>query len=254
MKIMTFAACVLAASATIAQGQEKENDKENAAKATVQAEKESVANTASNSAVQEALAQPDGVSLVRNESDGSLQIFSRGAATYDFGDARDIRSKTKAAELRAKAALSKFFNEVVEVEESATSGEGRMSKAILTQTEDGEVVKKSVTRENMEAIRETLTVRSAAILSGVVTLKTVKIPAEGSKTSGEIQVTLGISTKTLSAAAEAHNMITDSMNARRTIGQTENKQKKPDQNGKKEGANSIADHNKPEVRVNDTIF
>ena len=254
MRIMTFAACVLAASATFAQGQEKDGVKENAIKNATQMEKERVTNTASNSAVQEVLAQPDGVSLVRNESDGSLQIFSRGTATYDFGDARDIRSKTKAAELRAKAALSKFFNEVVEVEESATSGEGRMSKAILTQTENGEVVKKSVTRENMEAIKETLTVRSAAILSGVVILKTVKIPAEGSKTSGEIQVTLGISTKTLSAAAEAHNMITDSLNARRAVGQAADKPNKPGQNGKTDDANSTANQNKPEVRVNDTIF
>lgn len=237
MKMMTLAACALVASATFAQGQEKDSVKENA----------------SNPAVQEVLSQPDGVSLIRNESDGSLQIFSRGTASYDFGDARDIRSKTKAAELRAKAALSKFFNEVVEVEESATSGEGRMSKAVLTQTDDGEVVKKSVTRENMEAIKETLTVRSAAILSGVVTLKTVKIPTEGSKTSGEIQVTLGISTKTLAAATEAHNMITDSINARRAIGEKA-RQKNANVNNQKDGSNGAINQNKPEVKTNNTLF
>ena len=237
MKMMTLTACALVASATFAQGQEKDSVKENA----------------SNPAVQEVLSQPDGVSLIRNESDGSLQIFSRGTASYDFGDARDIRSKTKAAELRAKAALSKFFNEVVEVEESAASGEGRMSKAVLTQTDDGEVVKKSVTRENMEAIKETLTVRSAAILSGVVTLKTVKIPTEGSKTSGEIQVTLGISTKTLAAATEAHNMITDSINARRAIGE-KTRQKSTNVNNQKDCSNSAINQNKPEVKTNNTLF
>ena len=203
MKMVALAVCALVVSATFAQRQKKDSVKENA----------------SNPAVQDVLSQPDGVSLVRNESDGSLQIFSRGTASYDFGDARDIRSKTKVAELRAKAALSRYFKEVVEVEESAARVEGRMSKAVLTQTGDGEVVKKSVTRENMKAIKETLTVRSTAILSGVVTLKTVKIPAEGSKTSGEIQVTLGICTKTLAAATEAHNMIMDSINARRAIGE-----------------------------------
>ena len=237
-KMMTLAACALVASATFSQGQEKDSVKENA----------------SNPAVQEALSQPDGVSIVRNESDGSLQIFSRGMASYDFGDARDIRSKTKAAELRAKAALSKFFNEVVKVEESVTSGEGRMSKAVLTQTDEGEVVKKSVTRENMEAIKETLTVRSAAILSGVVTLKTVKIPTEGSKTSGEIQVTLGISTKTLAAATQAHNMITDSINARRAIGEKANRQKNAKVNSQKDGSNGAANPNKPEVKTNNTLF
>ena len=175
-KMITLAVCAIVASAAIAKDQDKDNVKENASKP----------------AVEEVLSQPDGVSLVRNEKDGSLQVFSRGTASYDFGDARDIRSKTKVAELRAKAALSKFFNEVVTVEETSTSGEGRLSKAVLTQTDEGEVVKKTVARENMEAIKETLTVRSAAILSSIVTLKIVKVPTEGSKTSGEIQVTLGI--------------------------------------------------------------
>ena len=126
-----------------------------------------------------------------------------------------------------------------------------MSKAVLTQTNDGEVVKKSVTRENMEAIKETLTVRSAAILSGVVTLKTIKIPTEGSKTSGEIQVTLGISTKTLAAATEAHNMITDSINARRAIGEKASKSNKQGQNGKND---AVINQNKPEVKINNTLF
>lgn len=240
MKMMTLAACALVASAAFAQGQENDSVKENA----------------SNSAVEEVLSQPDGVSLVRNESDGSLQIFARGSATYDFGDARDIRNKTKAAELRAKAALSKFFNEVVEVEESSASGEGRLSKAVLTQTDKGEVVKKTVTRENIEAVKETLTVRSAAILSGIVTLKTVKIPSEGSKSSGEIQVTLGISTKTLAAAAEAHNMITDSLNARRAVGEKANMPKEPEPaaNKKKGSSTGNANQNKPEVRTNNTLF
>ena len=235
-KIMTLAACALVVSAAFAQEQEK------------------IKENASNPAVEEILAQPDGVSLIRNESDGSLQVFARGTASYDFGDARDIRSKTKVAELRAKAALSKFFNEVVEVEESATSGEGRMSKAVLTQTGEGEVVKKTVTRENMEAIKETLTVRSAAILSGILTLKTIKIPTAGSKTSGEIQVTLGISTKTLAAAAEAHNMITDSMNARRAIGEKASESKKPETSKQKCSSDCGTNQNKPEVRTNDTLF
>lgn len=238
-KMMIIAACALVASATFAQEQEKDNIKE----------------TASKPAVEEILAQPDGVSIVRNESDGSLQVFARGTADYDFGDARDIRSNTKVAELKAKAALSKFFNEVIAVEESATSEEGRMAKAVLTQTGAGEVVKKTVTRENMQSTREILTVRSAAILSGVMTLKTAKIPTPGSKTSGEIQVTLGISTKTLAAAAEAHNMITDSMNQRRAIG---DKPCTPTVKGKKKKSDADVDssvnQNKPEVRKNDTLF
>lgn len=237
-KMMTLAACALVAAAAFAQEQENDDIKENASKP----------------AVEEVLSQPDGVSLVRNESDGSLQVFARGTADYDFGDARDIRSTTKVAELKAKAALAKFFNEVVEVEESTTIGEGRMAKAVLTQTGVGEVVKKTVTRENMQTMRETLAVRSAAILSGVVTLKTVKIPTEGSNTSGEIQVTVGISTKTLAAAAEAHNMITDSMNKRRAIGDKPCSSPMKDEKKCNAGADGSGNHNKPEVRKNDTLF
>lgn len=85
-KMMTLAACALVTSAAFANEQQKDNVKENASK----------------QAVEEVLAQPDGVSLVRNEKDGSLQIFALGTASYDFGDARDIRNKTKAAELRER--------------------------------------------------------------------------------------------------------------------------------------------------------
>lgn len=238
MKIITFAACALVASAAFAQEQEKRSIKENA----------------TDPVVQEVLSQPEGVGIVRNESDGSLQIFARGTAAYDFGDARDIRSKTKVAELRAKAALSKFISEVVKVEESATGGEGRLLKTVLTQTNESEVMKRTVTRDVIEGVKETLTVSSAAILSGVVVLKTVKIPTEGSKTSGEIQVTLGISTKTLAAATEAHNMITDSLNARGEVGEGVGQRHVKEPIRREGTANGASKPNKPEVRTNNTIF
>ncbi len=232
-------ACTLVAAAVLAQ-ENKNNVKENA----------------SRPVVEELLAQPDGISIVRSESDGSLQVFARGSSSYDFGDDRDIRNKTKVAELHAKAALAKYLKEIVEINESATSGEGRLSKAILTQTSTGDVVKKTVTRENMESIGETLSARAAAILSGIVTLRTVRIPAEGSRTSGEIQVTIGVSTKTLAAAAEAHNMITDSMNARRAIGDKVNTPKTSTPDNAKDVSGSNGSDNKKgcAVRTNKTLF
>ena len=233
-KLMTLTACALVACVAFAQEPSQDSVKENA----------------SNPAVQELLAQPDGVSILRNESDGSLQIFARGTADYEFGDARDIRSTTKVAELKAKGTLAKYFKEVVSVEESATEGESKLSRTILTKANGGEIEKKTVSRDVIRNVHETLSVRSAAILSGVVTLKTVKIPTEGSRTSGEIQVTLGISTKTLAAAAEAHNMITDSFNARRAIGEKANAPKQPAADGEK----NCSGNNKVEVRTNDTLF
>jgi hypothetical protein len=237
-KPMTLAASALVVAVAFAQEQFEDSVKENA----------------SNPAVQEMLAQPDGVSILRNENDGSLQIFARGTADYEFGDARDIRSTTKVAELKAKAALSKYFKEVISVEESATEGEGLLSRTILTKADGEEIMKKTTTRDVIRDVHETLSVRSAAILSGVVTLKTLKIPTEGSKKSGEIQVTLGISTKTLAAAAEAHNMITDSFNARRDIG--EKAAMSTGANGKQKSTGSCdsKNNNKPEVRVNNTLF
>ena len=237
-KLMTLAACALVASASFAEEPAKDSVKENA----------------SNPAVQEMLAMPDGVSILRSENDGSLQIFARGTADYEFGDARDIRSTTKVAELKAKAALAKYFKEVVSVDESATEGEGKLSRTVLTKADGGEIEKKTVSRDVIRNVQETLSVRSAAILSGVVTLKTVKIPTEGSKTSGEIQVTVGISTKTLAAAAEAHNMITDSFNARRDIGEKPATSKSANVKQEAAGPCDAKNNNKPEVRVNNTLF
>ena len=240
-KIMTFAVCVLIAGATFAQDQEKNSLKKDA----------------SNPAIQEVLSEPDGVSIVRNESDGSLKIYARGTASYDFGDARDIRDTTKVAELKAKAALSKYLTEIVRHKESVIEVSGNLSRTVLTEGPDGSFMKKNVSREDSRNIQETISAHSASILTGVVVLKTVKIPTEGSKTSGAIQVTVGISTKTLAAATEAHNMITDSHNARREIRALASKAggnratvNGGDESGKANGANP----NKPEVRVNNTLF
>lgn len=216
--------------------------------------KDEVTANATNAVVQTTLSMPDGVSIVRNEKDGSLQVYARGSSSYDFGDARDIRSKTKVAEMRAKAALSKYVKEIVAVEEGASESEGRLAKSILTKTRDGDVVQNEVARETVESVKETLTIYSAAILSGVATLKTVKIPAEGNKTSGEIQVTVGISTKTLAAAKQLHNMITDSLNTRRDVGErSENYKRHEEAESKKESAGD-GGNNKVEVRINDTLF
>jgi hypothetical protein len=236
MKMMTLAACALVATAAFAKVQEKD----------------SVKKDASNPAVQEVLEEPDGVCLVRAD-DGTLQIYARGSAEYEFGDRRDIRTKTKVAELRAKAALAKYLKEAVSEEESETEGESQLSKALLTKSAEGSIKKNIVEREVVAAVKEIITVRSSAILSGVVTLKTVKVPTEGSKTSGEIQVTLGISTKTLAAATEAHNMITDSINARRTIGEKTNKQNSVNTKQKNSPSGAI-NQNKPEVKTNNTLF
>ena len=126
-----------------------------------------------------------------------------------------------------------------------------MSNAILTQAEGGEVVKKTITRENLETIKETIINQSSSILAGVVALKTVKIPTKGSKTSGEIQVTVGISTKTLDAATEAHNMIIDSLNSRRKIGD----QVPQNGCGNKANKNTCTEAvNNVEIKINNTIF
>lgn len=212
-----------------------------------------VAANATNAVVQTILSMPDGVSIVQNEKDGSLQVYARGSSSYDFGDPRDIRSKTKVAEMRAKAALSKYMKEIVAVEESSSECEGRLAKSILTQNRDGDVVRNEVVRETVESVKETLTIHSSAILSGVATLMTAKVPAEGSKTSGEIQVTVGISTKTLAAATELHNMIRDSIKARQDVGdETDDLERHKQIEPKK--ALGGGEGNKVEVRINNTLF
>lgn len=161
---------------------------------------------ASNPAVQQELDQPDGVAITL-KPDGSFQIFARGTGTYDFNDPDDIKDARRDGTLRAKANLSKFLKEKV----ASKEGMDEISKKSKSMTSDGQVQKVAVSKESVKVATESIRNESDAILTGVITLKDQKVPRGN---GGEIQVTVGISSKTLLAAQKAAQGINQSLSNR----------------------------------------
>jgi hypothetical protein len=161
---------------------------------------------ASNAAVQAELDQPDGVAITL-KPDGSFQIFARGTGTYDFNDPDDIKDARRDGTMRAKANLAKFLKEKV----SSSEGLDEISKKSKSMTSDGQVQKVAVSKESVKIATESIRNQAEAILTGVITLKDQKVP-RGS--GGEIQVTVGISSKTLKAAQKLAQGINESLSNR----------------------------------------
>jgi len=144
--------------------------------------------------------QPDGA-VVFLKPDGSFQVLARGTGTYDFDDVDDINDARKEATLKAKAALAKFMKEKLATEE----GFSEASKKVKSITSDGKTQTANVTKESVKNSSQVIRNSADALLKGVITLKEQKIPRRGS--SGEIQVTVGVSSKTLKAVGKLVNGI-----------------------------------------------
>ena len=156
--------------------------------------------TAAAPEVQKQFDQPDGAAIFL-KPDGSFQILSRGTGTYDFDDVDDINDARKEATLKAKAALAKFMKEKLSTEE----GFAEQSKKVKSITSDGETQTASVSKESIKVSSTMIKNSADALLKGVITLKEQKIPRKGS--SGEIQITVGVSSKTLKAVGKLVNAI-----------------------------------------------
>lgn len=163
-------------------------------------------SNAANAEVQAELDQPDGVAITL-KPDGSFQIFARGTGTYDFNDPDDIKDARRDGTMRAKANLSKFLKEKV----ASKEGLDEVSKKSKSMTSDGQVQKVAVSKESVKIATESIRNESDAILTGVITLKDQKVPRGN---GGEIQVTVGISSKTLKAAQMAAQGINQSLQNR----------------------------------------
>lgn len=163
-------------------------------------------SNAANAEVQAELDQPDGVAITV-KPDGTFQIFARGTGTYDFNDPDDIKDARRDGTMRAKANLSKFLKEKV----ASKEGLDEVSKKSKSMTSDGQVQKIAVSKESVKIATESIRNESDAILTGVITLKDQKVPRGN---GGEIQVTVGISSKTLKAAQMAAQGINQSLQNR----------------------------------------
>lgn len=193
-------------------------------------------SNAANAEVQAELDQPDGVAITV-KPDGTFQIFARGTGTYDFNDPDDIKDARRDGTMRAKANLSKFLKEKV----ASKEGLDEVSKKSKSMTSDGQVQKIAVSKESVKIATESIRNESDAILTGVITLKDQKVPRGN---GGEIQVTVGISSKTLKAAQMAAQGINQSLQNREA----------PANGGAAAPASATVQPNNASTRMADTDF
>lgn len=154
--------------------------------------------------IQKELSSPDGVTIARAE-DGSWKIFARGSAAYDFNDPDEIRDAKEAALLRAKGKLANFLKEEV----TASNAVDKLSKKIKNLDKKGNVSTTNVSKEDVTVMTESIRAYSDAILTGVISLSIENVPYDNE--SGEIQITVGQSSKTLQAAKEIRQGIKESL-------------------------------------------
>ena len=148
--------------------------------------------TAVQPAIDQVLTEPDGVAIALKEN-GDFQIFARGSGVYDVSDPSELASARTEATLNAKANLAKFIKEKVSVEEGITD----VVQKTKTLQGNGQVQTKVAKTEEVKTMAKAITTSAEAILQGVITLREQKAPGVG--TGGQIQVTVGISSKTLEA-------------------------------------------------------
>ena len=157
-----------------------------------QADVAALESTVSQPAIDQVLTEPDGVAISLKEN-GDFQIFARGSGVYDFDDPSELASARTEATLNAKANLAKFIKEKVSVEEGLTD----VVQKTKTLQGNGQIQTKVASTEEIKTMAKAITTSAEEILQGVITLREQKVP--GSGTGGQIQVTIGISSKTLEA-------------------------------------------------------
>ena len=148
--------------------------------------------TAAQPTIEQVLTEPDGVAIALREN-GDFQIFARGSGVYDMDDPSELASARTEATLNAKANLAKFIKEKVSVEEGITD----VVQKTKTLQGNGQVQTKVAKTEQVKTMAKAITASAEAILQGVITLREQKAPGTG--TTGQVQVTVGISSKTLEA-------------------------------------------------------
>jgi hypothetical protein len=148
---------------------------------------------AASQEVQQELESPDGVAL-QLLPDGGFRIYGRGSGTYDFNEADEIRGATQDATLRAKAAIAKFLKERIQSTEVMNNTSVKMKK--LT-TASGEAPKGEITKRDVQTRIEQISSQADEVMSGLVVISSNKKPIGN---GGEIQVTMGWSSKTRGVA------------------------------------------------------
>lgn len=159
---------------------------------SINAQEIEVLNESENSNQVEAISmaydEPIGVNKAKISPDGAvLSIMATGQAELLIGDQQDIRIATKKAEMRAKAAITKFLSETI-------SSSDTQDELIDTITSNNGT-ESSIAREVVEKMTETVSGNAQAVLKGVVTLK-----QDVNRDEKFVTITLGFNENTVRAA------------------------------------------------------
>lgn len=185
--------------------------------------------------VQQELESPDGVAL-RLLPEGGFRIYGRGSGTYDFNEADEIRGATQDATLRAKAAIAKFLKERIQSTEVMNNTSVKMKKLAAS---SGEAPKAEISKSDVQTRVEQISSHADEVMSGLVLISSTKKPIGN---GGEIQVTMGWSSKTR-ATAEA-------IRAGKPVPGNNSGQVK----GGTNAVGTLTDENLPEKKKNKTDF
>jgi len=126
------------------------------------------------------------------------KIYSTGEADLKFGDASDVRVAKKKAVLRAKAELSKFFEEKISTEETLED----ITKESLNATAGQDGITEENTRKTVVTTIERIKNQSDAILKGVIILET-KVDRD----NNVVLVKIGISRNSIGIANSVNSTI-----------------------------------------------
>lgn len=140
---------------------------------------------------------PSGVEVNLNP-DGSIRsIMATGEAELIIGDRKDIRQALQKAEMRAKASIAKFLTESI----SSNQTLDEITQTITTADSDGSYV---ATRDTIEKTTESIRNSANEILKGVAVLL-----QDIDNENKFVLVTVGINEKTLQAAENIKNRISE---------------------------------------------
>jgi hypothetical protein len=130
--------------------------------------------------------------IAYQETPAGPKILSTGAATVEFDDADEVNDARMEAELEAKNAISKFFNEELSSKERIESS--ALQKITIVKGGDGQA--KAASKDKVKATLRAISSNSRSLLRGVVKL------AECYSKGKMVMVTVGLKPETI-AAAEA---------------------------------------------------
>lgn len=147
----------------------------------------------------------NGVTLEFNPGGGVKRIYSKYSHPVTFADKRGVHTATIIAEEKAKGEIVRFLKQEVASGRVVTEFENTVSKS--TQEKAGEG--KSISTVDQRTIGQSLTELSSSMSSG--TLSGVVVLESGYDDKGqEAWVVVGLSEKSMSAARDTREMLTDS--------------------------------------------